>query len=271
MSSSLTSFWVSLATSLPLYLVWLVGTIAARVLWRRHPGVSAALAGGLCALLLVSLVQRTAGFLLIENAQRGGRSIASLAMALSVLGIVSILVRTAGTAAVLAALFGWREAKLPPHERLRRSPFQFSILGMLLLTLAVAILCAVVRALIGLLGESAMFLLQLVDDVPLFVCLLVGIVLAIGRWRRHPQVSLFAAIGISLVFTVTLYWQLVMIWMSLNRGNLGLDFANAATLIFSTLGWILVLIAALGWRDSHGTDPAAAIDYDTSAAPASKR
>lgn len=249
MSSSLPSLLIPLAMMLPVYAVWLVAIIVALVRWPRHPRVSAIAIASLGSLLLLSVTQRIVTYLVIDGMNRSGQGAASMGIYLSILNLASMLGRTVAWAAILVALFGWRQAEhLSPLQR--PTPFQFSIRGIMFLTLAVALLCALIRWLIGLLGESATFLLSLIDDVPLFICWLMGLRVAILRWNRHPEVSMLAVTGIGLLLAINVIWQVAFMAMlmsqSFGRTGMALD---VVAVLCTAAGWALVLVAVLGRRE----------------------
>jgi hypothetical protein len=175
-----------------------------------------------------------------------------MAVRLGVLGVVSLLLRAVAWTAILIALFGWRQF---PIGALQPARFQFSILGLMCLTLAVAILCGLVRWLVALLGESAVYLLQWIDDIPLFACWLTGLGVALARWKRHPEVSLFAVLGIGLSLATAVLWQTIWMWLSYNGSVDVVGWLSIASILLSALGSVLVLCAALGWRHEPGYEP----------------
>jgi hypothetical protein len=245
-SSPLASHLISLVSAAPLFVVWIVGIVVALVRWRKHPSVSALLAGALLALLVLSLTTRLASFLIIQSSQQPGRSVQATGLYLGILAIAGSLIRTGAWAAVLVALFGWRPL---PGERPAGAPWQFSILGLMGVTLAVAVLCGFARWLVSWLGESATHLIQLLDDVPLFVCWLVGLGVAIWRWKRHPQVSLLAVLGIGTSIANTVIWQIV--WITVTTGNRfgWIPVLNVFSALAAATGWALLIAAVLHDRE----------------------
>lgn len=94
-------------------------------------------------------------------------------------------------------------------------------------------------------------LTQFLFEIPLYIIWVVGAILCIVRWRRHPTVALLALIAIFLFFlqsivgTLSVY-LLPMIW----RGSLAtLTAIRVIVQVFlSAIGWMLLLAAILGWR-----------------------
>jgi hypothetical protein len=242
MSSFFPSFAGFMVVILPVLLVWVVGILVALFRWQRHPRVSAIIVFSLVMLMLASLGHRWGALLIISNDSSSGFKSSSMAgLYLSMLGLISSLFRAAAWMGILVAIFAWRDNV---REGQSSPPLQFSIRGLLVLTLVVAVLCAAVRGLITLLGDSALFLLGLMDEVPLVICWLIGLYLAISRWQLHPDVSKQAALGIGMSIAVMLLWQEP--W----------DFLMTAILsLLAATAWVFVLIAVFGWRASTGELP----------------
>ncbi len=47
-------------------------------------------------------------------------------------------------------------------------------------------------------------LIQLLTQLPVYAVMLVGAIVAVVRWQRHPQVSLLAVIGLAVLFVDSL-------------------------------------------------------------------
>ena len=241
------SYWVSmLAYLVPVLIVWLIGAVLALARWPRHPQVSASVLISLACMLLAFLVQQAGFHLVLNYFRQPGQSASTVALPLSVVGILASIVRTAGWLAILIAVFGWR--KLDPAKS--AAPLQFNIRMLLALTLAVALLCGLGRGLVALMGESAGFLLSLLDDVPLVVCWLGGAWIALKRWTWHPGVSRLALLAIGLSLGSFLMFQSLWIFV----GTIGLSprpfqWINMLSGPIAAVAWASLLTAALGWRD----------------------
>jgi hypothetical protein len=239
--------WLLDLSVLPIYAVWLVGIIVALVRWSRHPQVSAIVAASLVGLLVLNLAMRVGSSMIISAAQSSGQPLASIGVYLGILGVATSLLRAGAWSALLIALFGWRPAAA---QSASLPAFQFSIRGLMFLTLAVAVLCGIGRGLIFLLGESAAFLLNLIDDVPLIICWIMGMRVAVRRWNAHPQVSQLAVLGICIQLAVLVLWQ---VWW-ITRLTVQ-DFPPPTYLVSSLLalvsvgGWVMILVATFGWRE----------------------
>ena len=235
---------ISLAWAIPLIVVLIVGITLAIGRWDRHPVVSALLVATLATVLLCSLGFRTLVPILV--ASRGGTSLASVNLLLGILGIAMALIRTASWAALVTAVFGWRTNA----DGTAPAPLQFSIRGLVVVTFAVALLCGLGRALVGFLGETAPLLIQLVDDLPVVVCLGIGIWIAAARWRRHPAVSHLATSAFGLAIAVSIFPQLLFLaaidWVG--HSPLFYSLFTLTVSLASATSWALAIAAALGWR-----------------------
>jgi hypothetical protein len=154
---------------------------------------------------------------------------------------------------MLVAIFGGRDEIGPG----RRNPFQFSIRGLCVVTLVVAVLCGITRALAELLDESTTIMLgSLFDDIPTAICWLVGGWLAWTRRILHPEVSRRVLIAIGLQLGIFIVSIAVIVWM--------LNFAAAVGpslilfllwLVVGPVSWVLLLAAAFGWRTTSRDAP----------------
>lgn len=83
----------------------------------------------------------------------------------------------------------------------------------------------------------------------------IGFVLALSRWRRHPRVSLFAllAFGIILVSRFQRVLLLPIIhyygWTADQMGTISFTVIGLITGLSSVVAWAFVLCAIFGWRD----------------------
>ncbi len=99
------------------------------------------------------------------------------------------------------------------------------------------------------------FLMDMVGRLPVFTIWMVGIVIAIARWRRHPRSSLSMIIGLvlfimgALVFGLIHHLLLDRLMMNgaspetIQRTLIPLQLTAA---VVHVAGWILVLLAAFG-------------------------
>ncbi len=234
----------SLVIAIPYFATLFVGLIVALVRWQRSPPVSALLAAALGTTLLIGVAYRIAIPLVVAG--RGNTPISTVAFYLGVIGIVLAFIRTFCWAAVVAAVFGWRAA---PDQQIAR-PLQFSIRGLIVVTFVVALLCGFGRIFASLVGAASPALIQIVDDLPVVVCLGIGIWVAAARWSRHPHVSLLAILSFVTAITVALVPQFLQ--MAVLRWSPGsatfMHLLNVVTLLAWAVSWALAIVAALGWR-----------------------
>jgi hypothetical protein len=92
---------------------------------------------------------------------------------------------------------------------------------------------------------------------PSLIVWLVGIGLALARWRRHPRVSLLSLIAFAVLIVATTTGRFLITWLPLTMQESGWTMAqigsasvaiSAATTMVNTLAWILVLCSIFGWR-----------------------
>jgi len=230
--------------AIPTAIVWLVGLFVAIARWKQHPGVSAAVSIGMaCQLAAVAIQTIVVSFLL---ATTGPRSMQSLMIGLGIMAVVVSLFRAVGWAAMLTAAFGWRDFS---SDAARRPLWQFSIRNLLIVTFAVAVLCGIARALVNLLGEAAMYLLGLVDELPTFICWIYGGWLAWTRRDRHPQMArrVGTAIGLSVVNLLLGVFTFVVALVGSAHDWVFVPYFFMGVVV-GPVSWALLLIAAFGWR-----------------------
>ena len=100
-------------------------------------------------------------------------------------------------------------------------------------------------------------LITLTTLMPVVIVWLIGVILAISRWRSHPQVSLFVIIafvvmmGAAVVSRVTAMWAPMMMrergWSMSEVGTI-ITSINIAYALINATAWALVLCAIFGWR-----------------------
>jgi hypothetical protein len=84
----------------------------------------------------------------------------------------------------------------------------------------------------------------------------VGLLIALVRWRRHPYVSLFATLGFALVLLAGFAGLLAHYDFIFNerfaneQGRFLFEVISFGLLILSLLGHSLVLVALFGWRQA---------------------
>ena len=95
-------------------------------------------------------------------------------------------------------------------------------------------------------------------QLPVILIWLVGIVLAVTRWQRHPKVSLLALIALVLALLETIVNGFLSVWIPVMLTEQGVSTAQMGTVfgiwrfISSIVGaviWGLVLAAIFRWRD----------------------
>ncbi len=91
------------------------------------------------------------------------------------------------------------------------------------------------------------FLPSLAYQFPVLIALLVGLVIAIVRWRKTPRTSLITLLAILLVIFVTLLGTFTNSALSLILYDIFyLDYATIG-IVFSVLAIIFNLLTAISW------------------------
>lgn len=93
--------------------------------------------------------------------------------------------------------------------------------------------------------------------IPMIIVWVIGVALALSRWRRHPRVSLFALIAFLTLIGVTVIVRAVYIWLPVAMRDHGWSTSEVGT-IFTAVGivsalvnafaWAFVICAIFGWR-----------------------
>jgi hypothetical protein len=81
----------------------------------------------------------------------------------------------------------------------------------------------------------------------------IGIVLALTTWRRHPRASLLSLIAFVLFFLANflaagLYWYVLIMRPGMTSTGLWLTAGNIVVTAIIVLGWILILFALFARR-----------------------
>jgi hypothetical protein len=102
-------------------------------------------------------------------------------------------------------------------------------------------------------------LVSLLDSSPFFIVWLVGIILAVVRWRKHPRLSLLLVIVFPLIIVcqsvidiVDVLLPLLAYQEHLNFTTIGIVNLAVYVILFIPL-WSLLLWAIFGWRSPATT------------------
>ena len=97
-----------------------------------------------------------------------------------------------------------------------------------------------------------------VEQIPIDVIWIVGIVLALRRWPRHPQVSLLILIALGLELARSVGGTLAWYWLNLGLQGADRTAGELVLVKFTILGyarwgldilaWTLILVALFRWR-----------------------
>jgi hypothetical protein len=95
---------------------------------------------------------------------------------------------------------------------------------------------------------------SLVPQLPSIVVMIVGIILALSRWNKHPKISMLIVIALALDIAISLIFPIVqaaVIGSGARGSEVGLIFAvwgiTSGLLRAAALG--LLVWAGLGWRE----------------------
>jgi hypothetical protein len=95
-------------------------------------------------------------------------------------------------------------------------------------------------------------------SAPVFIVWIVGIVLSMATWRKHPQVSLLALVGFVIQLFQSSAGILFYYWLSTQSGVFGMSsqqfgmvfsIVNFAQICLSAVAWALILFAIFRWRN----------------------
>ncbi len=109
-------------------------------------------------------------------------------------------------------------------------------------------------------GTLVTILSNIVISLPVIIVWVIGIALALSRWRRHPRVSQFALIACAVMIFNTVASRSLTIWMPLAMRDYGWtavqigSFFSAVgiiTSLISATAWTLAICAIFGWRDQR--------------------
>jgi hypothetical protein len=100
--------------------------------------------------------------------------------------------------------------------------------------------------------------LAVISTIVLFAMVIVwviGVALALSRWRRHPRVSLFALFAFAIML-VSRFQNVLLLpimvsygWREVQIGSIFFTVINLITGLTSVVAWALVLCAIFGWSD----------------------
>ncbi len=97
----------------------------------------------------------------------------------------------------------------------------------------------------------------LLPSLPGIIVWLVGVAIALATWRRHPRVSQTALVACVLLLVNAAAGPVAQFWLFQGMSQLGRTSAEYGRLLglltlvrvaFSTVGYVLLLVAVFGWR-----------------------
>lgn len=102
--------------------------------------------------------------------------------------------------------------------------------------------------------NAGLFLTNYVYQIPVFIVWVIGGIVAIVRWRRHPRPSLLLVVALSTFLLRALIGPIVTFSIvhsgtSLARAGMVNGLVSLASMLVAAVAWSLLLAAALGWRE----------------------
>jgi hypothetical protein len=100
----------------------------------------------------------------------------------------------------------------------------------------------------------------LVVSLPVIIVWVIGIALALSRWRRYPQVSRFALIAFAISIVNMVVNRFLTVWLPMTTRDSGWTTTQIGTMftaigiitaLISAAAWALVICAIFGWRDQR--------------------
>jgi hypothetical protein len=85
----------------------------------------------------------------------------------------------------------------------------------------------------------------ILTQIPVYLVLLVGVILAFVGWKKHPSVSLVALIAFVVLFFLDLMALIIDARNGMIGSRPGIAFLEA---LIRAGAWGLVLAAVFGWR-----------------------
>jgi len=86
----------------------------------------------------------------------------------------------------------------------------------------------------------------LIVQIPLIIVWLFGIIIAIARWKKHPQISLLSIIAITGLLFLSVAGNFLGVWLPVmlrtNNWNI-----NRIGVINAAVGFVRSLLAAILW------------------------
>jgi hypothetical protein len=87
---------------------------------------------------------------------------------------------------------------------------------------------------------------NLLVQLPVILVWLVGVILSLSYWRRHPKVSRFTLIAIAVLFVESLAGTYLSLYLPLTLSERGWNSGRLGILL-STVGFARALVRAVSW------------------------
>lgn len=96
---------------------------------------------------------------------------------------------------------------------------------------------------------------SLLVRLPILLIWLVGVIIAIVRWQRHPRTSLMLVLGLAILTLASLIGVFWEAWLPQGAARIGVSRIGALASVYgivqaliSAVGWVLVIIAVFSKR-----------------------
>ena len=87
---------------------------------------------------------------------------------------------------------------------------------------------------------------NLLVQLPVILVWLVGGILSLSYWRRHPKVSRLTLIAIAVLFVESLAGMYVSLYLPLMLSERGWN-SGQLSIVLSTAGFVRALVRAVSW------------------------
>ena len=101
--------------------------------------------------------------------------------------------------------------------------------------------------------SAGLFLTNYVYQIPLFLVWVIGGIVAIARWPRHPRPSLLLLISLTILFLRALVVPIITFAVAhsgaaLARIGMTQGLISIGSMLVAAVAWSLLLVAVFGWR-----------------------
>ncbi len=95
-------------------------------------------------------------------------------------------------------------------------------------------------------------------QLPIFLLWVIGIILSLTRYRKHPRVSLLTTAALSILLISNLARTALQVWLPATLPFVQVSSAfiilGITSSILSTIAWAMLLVALFGKREQESID-----------------